>query len=426
MGKLISKTHEDRKGNISFESLQDFAFFLYLIATTAHQTGEGFDAIFIRTSFVLFFGFSLLQIIINSHFRWNAFISWFLLFLGYGYSSTFWAVDTVAVGQYTNTFIQMIGCIICLTNRIKKYEDIDKNLTMIVYSLAYTVLILLIKTPADAWGTERIGQEIGIHSNAVGFRLAMGVLLALYLAMYRKKKIFFVFVILFVAITLYTGSRKGIIMLMSSLTLYPLLSSSKKLVGKEIINFIIKLILIISALITVIYLVSSNEIFYNIIGHRLETMFEYFLGDTTADSSIVERNFFINKAIELFKSNPILGYGMNNFKVYMAEINYHHQTFSHNNFVELLSTLGLIGFSIYYSMIAFMLIQSIKLVVNKTKEHPRNVALLAIILIEVLTSWWNMSYINEFSMVLFILLYMNIKINKKVELNEKDNIILEK
>ena len=418
MSKLISKVGEGGKGNISFETIQDFCFFLYLMATTAHQTGEGFDAIFIRASFVLFLGFSVLQMILENYFKWNSFISWFLLFLGYGYLSTLWAADTVVVGQYTNTFIQMVGCIICLSNRIKKFEDIDKYITMIVYSLAYTVLILLIKTPSDAWGTERIGMEIGIHSNAVGFRLAMGVLLALYLAMYRKKKFFFAFVVLFVAITLYTGSRKGIIILMSGLTLYPLISSNKKIVGKEIINFIIKLILIIIALVVVIYLVSNNEIFYNIIGHRLETMFEYFSGDVNADSSIAERNFFIAKAVELFKANPILGYGMNNFKVYMNEINYHHQTFSHNNFVELLSTLGLVGFTIYYWMIVRIIIDCFKLFFKKTIDHPRNVVLIAIILIEVLTSWWNMSYINEFSMVLYVLIYLNNKISLEALKNE--------
>ena len=37
-----------KKARINLNQIQDIFFFLYLLATSAHQTGEGFDAIFIR------------------------------------------------------------------------------------------------------------------------------------------------------------------------------------------------------------------------------------------------------------------------------------------------------------------------------------------------------------------------------------------
>ena len=50
----------------------------------------------------------------------------------------------------------------------------------------------------------------------------------------------------------------------------------------------------------------------------------------------------------------------------MEKINYSHVAYCHNNQLELLSTLGIIGFIIYYSIYAMILIRSFK---NLKKER---------------------------------------------------------
>lgn len=402
-----------KKARINLNQIQDIFFFLYLLATSAHQTGEGFDAIFIRVSFVLFVGFSILNMIATGYIKWNGFIGWFVLFLGYGYLSCLWAKSITDAMYYTNTFIQMLGCIICLTNRIKTTKDIDKILKLLLVSLLYTVLVLYIKTPVSAWGTERIGEELGIHPNDIGLRFAIGVMISLYFAISKKIYFNYIFVALFTIIAMFSGSRKGLLMCVIAIAFYPILSYKKKN-RNDFMKFLFRIILIILITAIVYFIIMNNKMFYDVIGVRIESMIKSFEGDASADGSINERNFYAKKAIELFKAHPIFGYGMNNFSTHMAEINYHHVAYSHNNFTELLSTLGLIGFSIYYSFVIKLVIDSIKIFFKRNdSDHQRNSLLLIFIFFSVSTSWWGMPYIDEFINITYILVYMNNKLKHK-------------
>ena len=49
---------------------------------------------------------------------------------------------------------------------------------------------------------------------------------------------------------------------------------------------------------------------------------------------------------ELFKERPVHGYGMNNFSQ-----KYYLNTYSHNNYIELLVSCGIVGFALYYAML---------------------------------------------------------------------------
>ena len=49
----------------------------------------------------------------------------------------------------------------------------------------------------------------------------------------------------------------------------------------------------------------------------------------------------------------------------MGNIRFEHVTYTHSNYLEILSGLGLIGFVIYYSMIVFVVIKLLSLVKQK-------------------------------------------------------------
>ena len=316
---------------------------------------------------------------------------------------------------YTNTFIQMLGCIICLTNRIKTTKDIDKMLKLLLVSLIYTVLVLYIKTPASAWGTERIGADLGLHPNDIGIRFAIGVMISLYFSISKKIYFNYIFVAIFTVIAMFSGSRKGLLMCVIAIILYPILSYKKRN-RNDFMKFLFRIILIILIIAIIYYIIMNNKMFYDVIGVRLESMMSFFEGDTLADDSVREREFFIVKAIELFKAHPILGYGMNNFSTHMAEINYHHIAYSHNNFTELLATLGIVGFIIYYFMITKMLINLIKNMFYKVKNnYAMNVLFLLMLSIICFISYWCVSYSSEYFIILYSLIYMFLKVNKSEE-----------
>ena len=73
-------------------------------------------------------------------------------------------------------------------------------------------------------------------------------------------------------------------------------------------------------------------------------LFLSFFGNTVVDNSTLERTYLIQTALKVWIENPIIGVGWENFALY-NDLN----LLAHNNYLELLASLGVIGFVIYYS-----------------------------------------------------------------------------
>jgi O-antigen ligase len=61
----------------------------------------------------------------------------------------------------------------------------------------------------------------------------------------------------------------------------------------------------------------------------------------------------ISHGWDLFLKEPVLGYGLNNFSILFAKIL--GEGYAHNNYIELLVDLGMIGTIAYYSFYAFII-----------------------------------------------------------------------
>jgi len=68
-----------------------------------------------------------------------------------------------------------------------------------------------------------------------------------------------------------------------------------------------------------------------------------------ADSSTAERLLFVQIMMDVFKENPFWGTGVNTSRVFL------HGFYTHNNYVEILGTLGIFGLLLYYSAYAHMI-----------------------------------------------------------------------
>lgn len=397
----------------------NFFLFLYLCAISAHKLGEGFDAIFLRITFVLYIGSVALNFLVEKKgLLLNNYILWLFLFFGFCYMSFIWARNQDDMMLLSNTFIQIFGVAIGLTQQLKSNEDIIKLIKLVNLSLVYTAILLLIKTPSESFGTDRIGDVLGLHSNAIGFRLATATLLCLFLFTEVKK---FKWVYLLIAcgfsiLVLLTGSRKSIIMILLCVLIYVIFYKSKEQDRTAIIKKMLLVGAILAALVVLWYLMMNVEFFYNVIGVRFEAMLNTFLG-TDSDGSMNERAFYAEKAMELFKQHPVIGYGCNNFKQYMREIGYSHIAYSHNNFTELLCTLGIIGTSIYYVPLALFAWNMIKTYLKSTK-NTLGLVLLIFMMFTFLTTSYNIYYQTEFYYICFISSYMYVKFNleeKKID-----------
>lgn len=348
-------------------------------------------------------------------FKFTYLLGWIVSFIAFALFSVLWAPSSSNVTALNTTFLQLAFVVFCLTNNIKTNKDIEKILSYIVISLIYAGLLLLIKTPTDVWGTERIGDEIGLHSNDVGFRFALGVIISFYFVKFKKLYYYLIPIVAFIFLVLYSGSRKGLIMVLIGLIACIVYSGEKKSSYKDLLIKVLKVCFAFGVFIGIMYFVMNNETFYSIIGVRMESMFSAFSGESSGDASIVERNYFKEQAWNLFLDNPILGYGHNCFSNYLQLINYSILTYSHNNYLEILSALGIVGFLIYYSMIFSMIVGLLKLLSAKNKNKNRGLLFIFILfmLLICLVSWWQINYSSKFLIVVYSLIYMFISVNKK-------------
>lgn len=389
------------KGLVICKKIFYFTLLIYMCAISAHQTGMGFDALFVRLSFSVYVGcFFLYQLVnrVNSRLIISKHFKWIVLFVLYYYFSILWATSITDSLHYNNIFIQIVVNSFIFTNIVKDKETINKVLGLIVCSLIYTLILLYIKTPSSSWGVDRVGEAIGLHSNGLGMRLAIGTIICLYFLNKSKKKyLYLLLAISFSGVALFTGSKKVIIMLVLGFFLFEILISKRK-------NIVFNIVLIAGACYGLYVLIMTNPDLYHVLGRRIETFLLTISGEDQVNQSTIYRLYFINAAQQIFLNNPIFGCGANNFVTQMRMINFDLVAYSHNNYWELLSTLGIVGFSIYY----FLFIEMLRILIRyyfQSSEKMLISLMLTIILVILVTDYANVSYINEFTHIVIVIAF---------------------
>lgn len=187
-------------------------------------------------------------------------------------------------------------------------------------------------------------QNIG-NRNVIAIILGISLNFTLYkIYNYKSVKYAIPMAIIFIAILL-TGSRKGLLISIIPMGLFFLF---KFIEYKSIVNKIKIVFLGVLMTILVFNVIMKVDIMYDLIGFRLESMYKaYIYGEESSESSFNIRQDMINKGIEYFKKRPLMGYGVSNYR-YLYKQDMGKETYSHNNFIELLVNNGIIGFLIYY------------------------------------------------------------------------------
>ena len=176
----------------------------------------------------------------------------------------------------------------------------------------------------------RLGGEIS-NENTFGLVFANASLIALYLAIMKGKKIHYLSLALFLFFGFSSGSKKYIFLVATGVIGIALINYGWRKIYKTLLGSIILLYVGIIAL---------NMPIFSTINIRFQS---YLSGNlNTSDET---RKNMIDFGIDLFKERPIFGYGLNNYRNY-----YYTGQYSHNNFIELLVCLGIVGFLLFYAM----------------------------------------------------------------------------
>ena len=183
-----------------------------------------------------------------------------------------------------------------------------------------------------------------MDDNLIGRMLSFGSLVSLFLYLRRKKVLYIAIYLLFSLLILILKTKGGLLSLLvgTFILLFEKYYNDKKLS---------RFVGLVSVLVFIFMGIYSTGIFGDAF-IRIENMFGFFSSSSgIVDESTFERVYFIQYGFDLFKSHPLGGYGIGAAN-YLLQGNYFH-----NNYIQLLVETGLVGFTLFYATIIWLIIK---------------------------------------------------------------------
>lgn len=280
------------------------------------------------------------------------YFTWKITFLGICICSTVWAVDSGRVTTILVTMVVHFVLLILLHSKIKSVEDI-RHLMAIIVAACLVNAVYLVFNNLDSFlsldtnelsTANRLGTEGDWNANEIGMMMSFSIIVLIDFVRnvkgYEKKLLMYSLIAFLVVVALITGSRKAVVIILLGSIIYFLLNAQGKKIRTALITALI--------CIAMYYVVMKVEFFYAIVGWRIEAYIQGLLGTGEMDSSGAIREKLLEVAWDTFKGNSILGVGLDCFRYYSIRAlgrNY----YAHNNYLEILADLGVVGFVAYYS-----------------------------------------------------------------------------
>ncbi len=258
----------------------------------------------------------------------------FLIFILICLCSTFFAISQNATIEKSKTLFLIFLVMITLVNYTDSYEKLNKFITYFIYSGLLTSIYILLTS--DFSEVTRFGGELG-NVNSIGLNIGLSSIFCFYIIISEKKYWYSTFFIVMIPCILLTGSRKALIFVIFNIILILYLQNRRSL--KKLLKFSIITILVLTFF---YYMIFNIPFFYEIIGDRMENLLAFATGKGSNEGSINIRYNMTIIGLELFKSRPFTGYGIDNYRYLYAG------TYSHNNFIELMVGTGIVGVVFYY------------------------------------------------------------------------------
>ena len=299
----------------------------------------------------LFLGYSVLYILLNKKLKINRIIKWMLVFIAFCVFTMLYSPEKGFLSD-SEFYLLIVNFILILF--LSQYDininDIKKISWANILSGGFLIFILFARGNLTGFSTSnRFGQDLFGNSNILATLLMKSALYAIWLLVYSENKIIHKMVLTLCLVASYygmflSGGRKFIII--PAIFLYILLFFKRDSRGRK--HLVKYTGVVIAIVIAVYYLIMNVPAFYAVIGERMESLFSFIrTGHSISGKSAEIRATMIEIGFNKWMDSPIWGYGFDSFKYYNRLMTGHFY-YSHNNYIELLYDLGIIGFAIYY------------------------------------------------------------------------------
>lgn len=375
-----------------------YVFFLYtaqetLIPEIVHSIVM-YAMIFLTALFVV----NKMKLTLSDYTKWYAALAFLCLF------SFIYADNMTTSSLYTMGVILIIT--FCVIYIIEDFYDFDRIVLSFIIS-ADALGVLLIATGQAFGNSERLGESVSGNANIFSQLLMVSAIFALWMALYKKKgkmQIFCLSSFAFQMLMMFlSGGRKTIIAVVACFALFFVFKE-----GRLNIGALRNILIAFAALIVMYYAVMKIDFLYNAVGERFEALFSFIGGGKSSVSSDSIRKRMIEIAIDAWKRKPVFGYGFDNFRFYNAQMT-GRTYYAHNNFAELLYDLGIAGFGLYYSFVAYIMVSIIRL---KGIRHEYKMLCIGLITELLIFEIGGVSYYQVLPQLIVCLAFVVLKLGK--------------
>ena len=316
---------------------------ILILYCSSNILGYTFAGKIMMTALIFIITFLEIKELINNKIKWSFSFSILLLFLIWGLLSYYWALDnSFVLKRFFSLFLLDLFYIMSYNRFIRRNDSIDIITTIIIVSgIVMSCFLIVYFGIGNYFLLLSKGRRVSVewlNVNSIGLNAARSVTCCLY-RMLKEKKYSYVFLMIIPLIVSFgSGSRKVLIFLFVSIFVLVLFQKSKSIFdfSGKIIKF--------AFVILVFYLILQIPAF-NTINSRFKSFTNFFSDENViVDESTKERYNLINTGIDTWKNHFLLGIGLS--ATSSEEIGF--GVYFHNNYVELLATLGIIGFFLYY------------------------------------------------------------------------------
>lgn len=334
-----------------------FGIIFYIFAASTFYDGT----MLIQASRLLLVAIYAVIIFADRSMKLSNYSLWLIVFAAYSVFSCAYASNTsIAVSGASTSIINAIT-IISFVGLCFEIRDHDIRL-ILMKCLAIIPLVLGVyifgKYGIFCFANSRyLVEEHFFNSNTLGMHSAIGAIIGFWFLTQKQCKqnhrwFYYASTAANTLFVIFTASRKSIIIIVLAMIFYYLFQSKTplKFIGKTVV---------IGVAIVLIWLALTNiSFFYNLGGQRIEQMLNGFMEEDQGDGSTTFRLELIQWGLDWFKQKPIFGYGADNYRVLVGRMNTWagtSGTYAHNNYIEIMVDLGLVGLVLYYSMYVIIL-----------------------------------------------------------------------
>lgn len=328
-----------------------YVFFAYV------AQGDFLSSRYNQVSLYLLLGWTLLVILDSRVVRLNAYIIWYLCFIVLCVISCFYGKYDKYYQNALYTLFVILGLAFAFTTVISREDGLTTLFW--AYSLSADILFLMLLLTDNLYIDERLGTTLSGNANIFATMYMMAAICSVWLILVSKgiQKLLWLasFGVQMYSLAL-SGGRKYLII--PFILLYIILLLKKDKQGrKHIIKYTVLIFLLLSVLMWLLF--SIPAIYYSV-GHRFVSFLNFFTGSGYVDRSTISRNEMIAVGLETWKQNPLIGIGINNFMGVYGKLTGHY-VYAHNNYVEMLADLGIVGFLFYYSYYVWILCRLLRM-----------------------------------------------------------------